>query len=62
MRTASAYSPSVGKNMIAKSVVRGGFMYLSLMVFAQFLSVSVSVFLAFSMVSGSPVSYASINP
>ena len=55
-RTTSAYSPSKGRNMMPKSVVFGGSMYLSRMSFAQPLMRVVSMACAAEMAAGSPAS------
>ena len=57
----SAYNPSTGRNMIAKSVVCGGSMYLSEISFADFLMVRINSADAFSIASVSDFSEASFN-
>ena len=56
MRTTSAYSPSKGRNMMAKSVVLGGSMYLSRISFAQPLIRTSSALCAAAICAGSPLS------
>ena len=54
--TASAYSPSNGRNMMPNSVVYGGARYLSRMSFASLLSVRMSCFAQASICSREPLS------